>query len=55
MAIVGDEEVFQSLLFLLGNLEHEDFFSFVECKYATIITIEAAYRGANPKGLHIKK
>ena len=54
-AIVGDEEVFQSLLFLLGNLEHEDFFSFVECKYATIITIEAAYRGANPKGLHIKK
>ena len=26
MAIVGDEEVFQSLLFLLGNLEHEDFF-----------------------------
>lgn len=42
MAIVSDEEVFQSLLFLLGNLEHEDFFSFVECKYATIITIEAS-------------
>ena len=54
MAIVSDEEVFQSLFFLLCNLEH-DFFSFVECKYATIITIEAAYRGANPKGLRIKK